>query len=102
MISELFIVSLLSTAAIALAVVIFIQNVYIKARLNALENAPVLRQYVERYVPYDNSPEAQRNLEEKMKASEKEFEESLGLMPTGRSDRRRRNETNILRAEELV
>ena len=97
---------LLAIAALGVAAIAFLSCVKTKARMDALERAPVLRQYVERFVPIDNTENARHILEKKMEGYADSFERSLGLMdtePTRSKDRRKiRNEANILRAEDLV
>ena len=96
----------LSVMSIVLAAWAIFSCARVSARMDALERAPVLRQYVERFVPIDNTEQARQTLEKKMTEYADSFERSLGLMdtePTRTKDRRKlRNEANILRAEDLV
>lgn len=93
---------LLAAVAVVIATAAFICVKKMEGKIEMLLAAPVLRQYVERYVPIDNSEEAQRVMQKKMADMEAEFDKSLDLMPNGVSVGNKRAETNMLRADELV
>lgn len=100
-----FSIGLVSLVMAALALIVASAAFYfaVRAKVTAemLEKAPVLRQYVERYVPYDNSEESQRRMREKMEEASKAFEDSVwpGKVKT---EKQKRNEVNTLRPEDLV
>ena len=52
---------------------------YIVAAIDFLTKAPVLRQYVERVIPLDNSEDAKKELEQKRALAEKEFYKTYGI-----------------------
>lgn len=92
---------ILSVVASVMSFWAFVTARVVLAKVSMLESAPVLRQYVERFVPIDNSEEAQKRVQQKMQEMEAQFEKSL--MTTGGNKKRNKfAENNILRAEELV
>lgn len=92
----------LASAALVLAALAFLKASVNAAKIELIGNAPVLRQYVERYVPIDNSEEAQKIVANKMKEMEREFEMSLGLGEAPKKPRSERAQRNILNADMLV
>ena len=81
---------------------------YLKVRENAvrvemLQKAPVLRQYVERYVPIKKNESEAGKVTESMRDAERAFDEAFGeVPPEGMKKVPERITNNILRAEELV
>lgn len=51
----------------------------LKGYISALRSAPVLREYVKEFVPIDNSEEAKKIVEERIKSSQREFAKAHGL-----------------------
>lgn len=51
----------------------------LEGQVDILKNVPVLRQYIERYVPVDNSDEAKKRMQVKMAEMEREFAGVFGM-----------------------
>ena len=88
--------------------VVFSLLSYLKVRENAvrvemLQKAPVLRQYVERFVPVKKNESEPGKMTEAMKDAERAFDEAFGEVPPEAMRKvPERVANNILRAEELV
>lgn len=50
-----------------------------KAQIEAFQNAPILRQYVEKFVPIDESPKAKQIIEKARRQASEEFEKMYNL-----------------------
>ena len=72
-------------------------------RVEMLQKAPVLRQYVERFVPIKKNENEEGKVTEAMRDAERAFDEAFGEVPPEAMKKvPERVSNNILRAEELV
>lgn len=67
----------------------------IRGVVDTLKNAPVLRQYIERYVPVDNSKEAQSKIQENMEKMAQEWNGMFGFGSTKSTAEQKRAEKDF-------
>jgi len=69
----------ISLVALIVASSALLSVIYLYGRMAGLYNAPVLRQYVERFVPIDDSDKGKEILAKKVASQEAEFDKMYGL-----------------------